>query len=97
MPPKKTIEIDEKLLEVLIKLAAMEPTVDRIVKFMDNGILQKRIQKAVSDGIEMCPYGQRFREHGAVQMFKRWMVNVLIPVAASLLTTFITLKVAGVI
>ncbi len=47
---------DAEVYKIMKDVAAMEPAVKKIIEFFDSGILEKKIQKAVMNGVKNCPF-----------------------------------------
>ena len=79
---------DEKVFDTMQKVAAMEPDVKRISDSFDNGVLDKKIQKAVESGIKGCPFYIEGKAKKKISSTVRWIVTISIPIILTILTLF---------
>jgi len=70
------------------KVASMEPTVKRITEFFDNGVLDKKIQKAVESGIKSCPFYIEGKAKKKISSTVKWIVTIFVPIIVTILTLF---------
>jgi len=79
---------DSKVFETLQKVASMEPTVKRVAEFIDNGVLDKRIQKAVENGVKACPFYIEGKVRRKANTAVRWILTLCVPILVTILTLF---------
>ena len=77
---------DVEVFHVMQKVASMEPLVKKVSEFIDNGEMDKRIEKAVSEGIKKCPFYAQQTAKGIIGKSVKWLVLVLVPIIVTLLT-----------
>jgi len=82
------MEMDPEVFRTLQKIAYMEPTVKRVTEFFDNGILDKKIQKAVADGIKSCPFYIEGKVRRKTNTAVRWILTLCVPILVTILTLF---------
>lgn len=79
---------DAEVYKTMKDVAAMKPTVARISSFIDNGVLDKRIQKAVTDGVKACPFYIEGKTKKKITAVVRWVLMLCMPILVTILTLF---------
>ena len=79
---------DIEIYRTMQKVAGMEPLVKRVSEIIDNGEMDKRIEKAVSEGIKKCPFYAQQAAKGIIGKSVKWLILVLVPVIVTLLTVY---------
>ena len=82
------MEMDPEVFRTLQKISYMEPTVKRVAEFIDNGVLDKRIQEAVKHGVESCPFYIEGKAKKKINSVVKWVLTLCVPILVTILTLF---------
>lgn len=82
------MEMDPEVFKTLQKVAEYGPTVKRVAEFIDNGVLDKRIEKAVENGVKACPFYIEGKAKKKISSVVKWVLTLCVPILVTILTLF---------